>query len=257
MPSSRISTTRIASTSIAPPPAPGARSAHRFARVEVPRRRPATRTACTNCRRNKKRCEPSACELQSSSCVRCLEGGLECAREPWPVVRARAHPRRRASAPAPGLGPVPFVLPPDDEVPGILPEVPLRGTDPALLRDLLAWRAELNAATLACSNAAADHQATKAKLRLAVTLELNASVHSSIALERRRTAWERYLQLLGAASPNMLSPSSSVASVSSSPGGKGKARASPAAEDADDEFYDDIFEGISVDLGNGGTQSAI
>ncbi len=184
-------------------------------------------------------------------------------------MRARARHRQRVSSPAPELGPVPFALPLEDNVPEFLPDVPLRGTASAPVSALLAWRAELDAAILECSNAAASLdaatsarsatgeglQAAVAVHNAATTQESNAKARSSIALKRRRQAWDQFLMLLAEAHSDSgsLTPSESIDSASPAPGGNGKACASPSDTEDTANEYDEGFEGSSVDvLGTGG-----
>lgn len=159
------------------------------------------------------------------------------------LARARARPRR-ASPPVSDLQHVPLAPPPDDLVPGNLPEVPLRGIDSASLSELLVWRAELDAATLECSDAAAAQS--------------NANARASMALKRRRTARDRCLVLLAKVRSSSGSPSPSVGSTSPGPVGKGKARRASSlhAEDEAAESADDVFEGLSVDSGDSGELGA-
>ena len=49
-------------------------------RVAVPRRRPAVKRACENCRNRKQRCEFPAKDPSSASCSKCFEAGIPCVR---------------------------------------------------------------------------------------------------------------------------------------------------------------------------------
>ncbi len=147
-------------------------------------------------------------------------------------------------------------------MPENLPDVPLRGTASAPLDALLAWRAEIHAATLAFSatatdltvaefaqsSAKANRDAAIAAYNTAVTRTLNAKARSSIASKRRRTAWESYIRLSAPAHSDTPSPSPSPSTVSGSPayGGKDMPHASSDARSMPSE-YGDIFDGLSVE----------
>ncbi len=158
-------------------------------------------------------------------------------------------------------------MPLNDTIPESVPSVPLRGTKSAPLSALLAWRAEIDIATLECSNAAADVDAatfatatTKQALTAAVamnnaatTQESNAKARSSIALKRRRFAWKCYLELLAAVSSNSCSPTPSIASAPPPPDENGDAREpSSDAEDGAGDFNNEVFEGLLVNLQGAG-----
>jgi hypothetical protein len=138
--------------------------------------------------------------------------------------RSRTRGRTQAASPASDVSIVPFALPPEDTVPKSPPSVPLRGTESAPLDAIITWRAELDTATLECSNAAAGIDAATsakgaAKQRLhaavaennaAITEESNAIVRSSIASNRHKAAWSRYLNLLGLSHVDDVKPLKSV-----------------------------------------------
>jgi len=178
------------------------------------------------------------------------------------LARACAHPRRLASSSDSESVSAPVARPPDDLVPETVPEVPIHGTDSAPLDALLAWRAEIDTAKQACSAATADHNlavlakaATKANLNVAIAAdnvatdrELNTAARSSIAIERRRIACEHYLRLLGVAHTDVRSVPPSTVSVPPTPRGKGRVHASSSdAKVMAGEFYEDIFDGLSVE----------
>jgi hypothetical protein len=142
-------------------------------------------------------------------------------------------------------------LPADDLVPDRLPDVPLNGTDAAPLTSLLSWQAELKAATLECSNAAADHAAVKATLKNTIktikTRESNAAARSSAALERRRFAWDRFLELLALASPDSAPPSPVAPPATPSLDTDHDAPMAPPETKDAGEGSDDEFRGIADD----------
>lgn len=164
------------------------------------------------------------------------------------------------------MKPVPFTFPPEDLVPEIIPDVPLCGTDTAPLSAIITWRAEIDTATLECSNAAAEVRgatfttaAAKSALNAAMAAhdaardqESNARVRSSNALKRRQFAWDQYLTLCAEARSvsESVSPTPSVIAISPAPRAGGSARAaSPvtiahAGSDVDFE----VFEGLSDDV---------
>lgn len=188
------------------------------------------------------------------------------------LARARARARtRRASPSVSDIQQAPFARPPDDDlVPENLPEIPL-GTDSSTLSSFLAWRAELNAATLECFNAAAAQSAAvfavsvaKADLaaaiathKAAVARESNANMRASMALKRRRTARDHYFMLLGEVNSSSSSPSPPVASTSPGFVGKGKARrASTRLAEKGAANFSDEFEGFSEDSADSGELGA-
>jgi hypothetical protein len=112
-------------------------------------------------------------------------------------------------------------LPSDDPYPEFPPDVPLRGSPSAPLKDLLCWHSEIHTSLYERSIAIADHKRAVAAYDLAVANKnagidaLQAAVdaaeaHQRITLSRltdadrrRSTAWQAYVSLYdkGAASP--------------------------------------------------------
>jgi hypothetical protein len=105
-------------------------------------------------------------------------------------------------------------------------------------------------AVLAKADAKASLNTAIAMHDAAVTRESNAAARSSIALRRRHVAWDCFMGLLSAARGDAASSSSSsVVSVSPTPGRDGKARAfTPVEEDAGSESDGEVFEGFGDGL---------
>lgn len=182
------------------------------------------------------------------------------------LAPVRAHPRRLASPSASESGSVSISRPPDDLVPEVFPEVfpevPTRGTDSAPLDALLAWRAEIDTATMACSAASADHNlavlakaATKANLNVSIAAhnaasdrESNMAARYSIATKRRRIACEQYFRLHGMIHSDGHSTASGLPSTVSMP-------PTPRGKCMDSDFHEDVFEGLSVELRTAGELS--
>ncbi len=179
---------------------------------------------------------------------------------------ARTRARARAVSPSPHPGAVPFPLPQTDLIPQNIPDVPLLGTESAPLSAFLAWHAEIDAATLECSDAAAGLDAatfakgaTMERLHAAIaahnaadTRESNAKARSSIALKRRQITWGCYVELLAAARSDTGSSSPSVVSASPPVVPSLTGASFSDVEDEDGEFGNDVFEGIPDDLGGVG-----
>jgi hypothetical protein len=146
----------------------------------------------------------------------------------------------------------------------------LCGTDAASVAALVGWRAELQAASIECSNAAADGEAAeaqvkaaKAQLKAAQSVSSNAAARSAIASERRQFAWDRYLVLLAEATPDSTPASPIEASSTVSAGARVEdfdaSMAAPEPEDGVDgsddgveESEEDVDELAEDEAGNGG-----
>jgi hypothetical protein len=135
---------------------------------------------------------------------------------------------------------------------------------------LAGWCVELQAASIKCSNAAADGKAAeaqvkaaKAQLKVAQSMSSNAATRSAIASERRQFTWDRYLVLLAEATPDSTLASPIEASSTISAGARVEdsdvSMAAPEPEDGDDgsddgvkESEEDVDKLTEDEVGNGG-----
>jgi hypothetical protein len=153
----------------------------------------------------------------------------------------------------------------------MLPDALLHGTKSALLNALMGGRAELDAAMLACSAAAAEHTVAeiamagaKFELDIAIAMdnaarhrESHAKMRSSAAIKRHHTALKIYRELLGSTHSEARSSATSTVSRSPTPGGKSDTGTYPSdVEDSVCDIDEEVFEGISIVTGDAGEGEA-